>query len=280
MFCTVDGHIDWLSFTLKSPVAIVSLPDLYDVAKGLLKEISNEHKNYVFDGQGFDVCGGRPPFSFALERDDRGIRIFGGGSIDSVLFELTGRACEGLREHESAIGFVAPLLEAITRLDYAVDVRTATRPAEFSNERARQNFRSISFIRSDTGETVYVGSPKSDRFARVYRYNDPHPRAELLRIEHVFRRGLAKDACQVLCQSGSAGRFCALIGNTWGWCHADWQPTVRTDERLRVAIVTREHEDTIRWLYKQCAPAIRRLVESGALDWQEFEQFIFKPPPK
>jgi len=271
----MDTHIDWLSFTLPCSSMIENVSDLYHIAKGLLKGISSEHTRYIFSGEGFDNSVGRAPYRLALEREDGGCKIFGAGALESVLFELSGRGCEGLRGLESTCAFISPLLERITRLDVASDIRCTVSPSNFTNQRAHHAFRSVSFIRSDTGETVYVGSPKSDRFCRVYRYNDPHPRSELLRVEFVFRHGLAKAASALLCEAESWEKFSRMSGNTYGFTHPVWKPEFETTERLRAPIVKREDADTVSWLYKRVAPSIRRLIESGALDWEDFGKFIF-----
>lgn len=270
----MDGHLDWLSFTLDRGESVVSSSTLYHEAKELLRRVSNEHQSYIFDGTGYDNCGGRAPYRHALARDDNGVRIFGGGAQTGILYEIAGRACEGLRTDEAARSFLSPIIERVTRLDFAIDVRTGTRPALFCNVRKHQGFRSISFIRSDTGETAYVGSAKSDRFCRVYRYNPPHPRSDLLRIEFVFRRGLAKDAARAICSLGSKQNFIAQLGNTYGWAHEDWKPEVQTDERLKSAIVTRADEDTVAWLYKQVAPALRRLIRTDGIDLAKWLEYV------
>lgn len=270
----MDKHIDWLSFTLDRKESIVSIAGLDQEARELLRRISNEHKSYIFDGSCFDRCAGRAPYTFAMGRNDNGVRIYGGGPQTGVLYELSGRACEGLRSHSAACAFVSPIIERVTRIDYAVDVRCATRPTVFCNARSHKGFRSLSYIQSDTGETVYVGSPKSDRFCRVYRYNPPHPRAELLRIEFVFRRGLAKAAAQSLFDAQSDEVFAATLGNTYGWIHPVWKPAVQTDERLRAPIVTRHSDETVTWLYKQCAPALARKLKEEALNLPDFLEYV------
>ncbi|HSJ39399.1 MAG TPA: replication initiation factor domain-containing protein, partial [Planococcus sp. (in: firmicutes)] len=160
--------------------------------------------------------------------------------------------------------------EGITRLDFASDVRTTTLPSSFVNARKHKGFRSLSFIQSATGETCYVGSPKSDRFARVYRYNKPHPRSELLRMECVFRRGLAREAARQLGEAGSFERFATQLGNTWGWGHPDWKPQVIDNTKLTTPKVERADENTVHWLYTQVAPALARLWREGAIDLDEF----------
>ena len=180
-----------------------------------------------------------------------------------------------MRENNIARTLAQSVRNAITRLDYAVDVRTGVRPSEFGAKRQHQTFRSTSLIKSDTGETLYVGSPKSDRFCRVYRYAKPHPRHALLRIEYVFRRGMATSAVQAYLVSESDAQFQAQLGNTWGFTHPVWRPGEVTDERVRAPIVTRENEDTVLWLYKQVGPALRRVYDQGAIDLEDWWAHVF-----
>lgn len=271
----MDGHIDWLSFTIETDESVPSLRHLAELARRLLREKGSVLYEYVFRASAWNNGTGRPPFRYAVERGDRGARIFGGGQLQMLLFELTGRGCEGLRDGELAASILGVLGDSITRFDYAVDVRTGVLPHEFVDRRMHRVFRSISDIRSDTGQTVYVGSPKSDRFARVYRYAPPHPRARLLRIEHVFRRGMARAAVREFINAGGGQKFEAQLGNTWGWAHPVWQPSTRSDEKIRAPIVSREHEDTVLWLYKQVAPALRKVHDAGAIDLEDWWKVVF-----
>lgn len=271
----MDGHIDWLSFSLPTEETIPSIRHLSELARRLLRQRSEVLYDYCFTRSTWENAVGRAPFRYALQRGDHGVRIYGGGQLAMVLFELTGRGCEGMRAGELASTILASVGGNVSRLDYAVDVRCDIQPHQFTASRSHQVFRSTSHIKSDTGETVYIGSPKSDRFARVYRYAPPHPRHKLLRIEHVFRRGMAQTAVRAFLDAGDRPKFEAQLGNTWGWAHKIWQPGQVTDERLRTPIVTRDHEDTVLWLYKQVAPALRRVHDAGAIDLEDWWRTVF-----
>lgn len=266
----MQHRVDWLSWTMPSEHKILSVSDLYLAASAALRGVGNDYNQYLLEGQGFDNSTGRAPYRYALVRADKGLFIYGGGHLNSILFELTGRGCADLDGWQVASGFIAGVIEGLTRLDFASDVRTGTLPSGFVNARRHKGFRSLSFIQSSTGETCYVGSPKSDRFARVYRYSPPHPRSEFLRIECVFRRGLARDAARKLLSSGGYDKFASLLGNTWGWGHSDWQPGVIDTEKLTTPKVERADENTIHWLYTQVAPALARLWREGAIDLDDF----------
>jgi len=271
----VDVGIDWVSFTLETENEPVAASELYHIARALLRKVSVSHEQYIFDGQGFEQDQSRPPYRICLARDDHGLRIYGGSHTGTVLFELSGRGCGGLRETEFAFAFIGGVADRISRLDIAADIRCDVQPAEFVNDRFHQAFRSIGFVRSDTGETAYVGSPKSDRFCRVYRYREPHPRSALLRSEFVFRRGLAKDAAAKLLGEADLAAFVAKLGNTWGFAHPIWKPEIKTDEKLRVPVVSKKSQDTLSWLYYQVAPAMRRLMDEGSLDMTDFLGYVY-----
>lgn len=271
----MDTHIDWLSFTRKELLAPRTAMELYLTAKQKLKELGDDAEILFFDGQGFEPTGGRAPYRVAIAREDHGSRIHGSSHTDTILYELSGRGCEPLRDSKRAASVLGSIHESITRLDVAADIITFTSPSDFANSRSHDRFRSISFIRSATGETVYVGSAKSDRFCRIYRYNDPHPRAHLLRVEFVFRRGLARDAALQLSQTEDWSEYLGKLGNTYGFNHESWQPGSRTDERLIAPIIERKDADTVHWLYAQVVPAVRRLMQSGALDVTDWLEYIY-----
>lgn len=275
----VDGHVDWLTWTMRPPRQPENIQEVYHIARRLLKGLSHEHEEFAFDGQGFDRSIRVSNFDLCLSREDQGFRLGGGGPTGYFLFDASGRACDSIRDPALSRRIVSEIRGLLTRFDYAVDIRTGTLPSEFANTRSHQAFRSVSFIRSDTGETVYVGSRKSDRFARVYRYNPPHPRADLLRVEYVFRRGMAAAAAEQYCEQDNDAHFLARLGNTWGWSHKDWNARSRTDERIEAPTVDRHTEDTIAWLYKQVVPAMARVLRSGGFDMADFLEKVYNQNP-
>lgn len=271
----MDAKIDWVSFTLPTETDVFSPEDLYQIASFKLMTMEREWHEYAFDGQNFEHVIGRAPYRFALVRDDRGLRIFGGGHTATILYEFSGKGCNGLCDYATAARLLSVIDDRISRLDYAVDVRCGTLPSIFTSKREANYFRSISTIVSDTGETVYLGSPKSDRFARVYRYNPPHPRHKLLRCEFVFRRALAKGACRSYADAGDWQAFTSACGNTWGLKHPNWQPEIVTDEKLKTESRSKASDQTVNWLYKQVAPAMARLIKEEAISIADFLEHVY-----
>lgn len=272
----VEGHVDWLTWTMKPAREPENVQELYHIARRALRGLSHEHEQILYNGQGFDRSARIGNFNLCLARDDGGVRFGGGGPTGYILFEITGRGCDAIREPELSRRFVGEIAELLTRFDYAVDIRADTLPGDFVNARSHQGFRSLSYIRSDKGTTAYVGSPKSDRFGRVYRYNPPHPRADLLRVEYVFRRALARAAATQYCQQESDADFHEKLAQTWGFNHPVYDTGVDSDERISVPSVSQHDEDTIAWLYKQVAPAVRRVLAAGGFDMAHWLEMIYQ----
>ena len=271
----MDGHIDWISFTIPAKLPILAPEQLLQTTYQKLRKDYPNVTGEIIQKHNYVPFVGRAPYRFALANSDRSVRIYGGGSNDTILIEISGRGCDGIRDHALARRICGEFSNRATRLDYAVDIRCRTLPTNFASKRKINTFRSNATIQSDTGETVYLGSPKSDRFARIYRYHHPHPRSELLRVEFVFRRGLARSAVGHLAQSESAQAFIASCGNTWGLDHADWQPDHETNERLKTESRSKTGDKTVSWLYTQVAPAIARLVKEDALSITDFLEHVY-----
>lgn len=269
------AKIDWLSFTLPERVQPRSGMQLRQNAEIAVKGKPSAQQ-LIFDGQHFNPTAARSPYRIGLSREDNGVRIAGSSHTETTLYEVTGRGCEPLAKDNSLRnGVLSEVMDRLTRFDYAIDIVSEIRPSEFTNARDNRRIRSISHISSDKGETVYVGSPKSDRFVRVYRYNDPHPRSKFLRVEFVARRKLAREAAAHYLATKDEG-FTASIGETYGFRHACWRSAILTDgEPIRTRVSSRSDQDTVSWLYKQVAPAMRRLIDSGALDVTDFLDFVY-----
>lgn len=272
----MQTHLDWVSWTLETKQEPVDQHQLKTFARVQIHGIGEEHYDYLFDGQTFGRIPGRAPYRLCLERDDKAFRVYGGSPTGTILYELTGTGCAGLHDLDSAGLFISPIRDRVTRLDIATDIRTSTTPTEFTDSMFHQRFRSKSVITSDTGETVYVGSPKSGRFCRVYRYNPPHPRSVLLRVEFVFRGKLAKSTAVYLLQQTDKQTMVAALGNTFGFSHDDWKPSVETDEKLIAPTSSKDEQDTLMWLYKQVVPAMKRLIASGTLSMTDFLEEVYR----
>lgn len=181
-----------------------------------------------------------------------------------VLLEITGRGCLALHEAGMLKAIVAGHVNQITRIDHATDLETDISPFEFCQQVRRQP-RSKSQIRSETGETVYMGSMKSDRYARVYRYAEPHTRAKWLRVEHVFRSKEARRVAAIWLAVGD-DVLASDAGETFGWKHEAWS----VDQGEKIAAWKPETRDgkKLVWIERQVVPAISKGLSDGSLTTQ------------
>lgn len=262
-------HIDWLSFTGRAG-------DWEQLPSHLLQRHFFEAlqvdfpliSGLILGGYEYETRRGRPPYSLGYARSDNGAYCFCSGALPHYLVEVTGVGCAGLGGTGDASSALLEVADHLSRIDIAVDMLTDTLPGEFTKHRSVQRFKSWGEIVSESGETVYIGSKSSDRYARVYRYNTPHPRAHLLRCEFVLRGKQAQEAARAILNLGIEA-FSASLGNSFGWSHPDWQPNVTTDAEARAWRPERRQGKTVRWVYSQVLPALLKLHSEGALNLRE-----------
>jgi len=276
-------HIDWVTFTM-TPVYRSHYPDdmsMEDVyADGLLGAWELTFGDTIlalaFGGKWEKRERSRAPYTDAWELADKGIALYASPTLLHCCVEISGQGCERLIKLDALSEILRLVGERATRIDIACDIETETRPLEFVGSLKHERMRASGHQLSETGETCYVGSQKSDRYARVYRYFAPHPRAHLLRVEHVFRKDYAKQVAQ-LCAEGNLEAVAEAAGRVFGWGSVVWQPADTASVDLRGVGSDRKSSSTVAWLLTACAPAFKRLVASGEiLDAESFlrEHFL------
>jgi hypothetical protein len=206
--------------------------------------------------------GGRTPYNQSIFA--KGLRVYSHPALPHALMEVSGEGCETLLQENLLQDVLQTHCERLTRLDCAVDIPTQVKPSEFAKNRVVARFKAMSTAVSSTGETVYIGSRKSDRYARVYRYNPPHPRHDWLRIEHVYRGKQAKVAGRYALAHGVYA-LAGAAGTTYGWEHPCWNFQA-PENRLIAWRPENKQTKTEAWLISQVAPAFQRLVRDGIID--------------
>lgn len=258
-------RIDWISFTLdvgsEEGRAVYRLPNIISEA---LHKIDSDLPAWLGLYDAHVPHGGRAPYTHSWTFLDGGVSIFASPIVPHALVEISGKGLTALYE-QGVVNDVLSLVTArLSRLDIAHDIPTETRPIEFCSERDGKKFSSRSEVVSQSGETVYIGSKKSDRYARVYRYNPPHPRSHLLRIEYCIKGMQARVTAQNVLESGIEAVNTALAVQ-FGWKHVDLifdgSPTVD----LPSWRPERREGKTVAWLYGAVASAIIRLDRAGIL---------------
>lgn len=217
----------------------------------------------------------RAPYTYAWEWKATNVVIFASPTLSHFTVEISGQGCEHLIRVGAMQKVIAAVADRVTRIDIASDIETDVKPLDFVEKVKHKRMRASGYQKSESGETCYVGSQKSDRYARVYRYNDPHPRKHLLRVEHVFRREAAKLVCGAVRNKG-IDSVTEAAGAIFGWCHSTWELGDNIGIDISPVKAERNGGKTVNWLLTAVAPAFKRLVADGTIqNPQEFLSAYF-----
>lgn len=261
--------VDWFSFTYESgPVPDVNIHKFRNLLLERLPDYIN--KEYV----DFDSGVKRKGFSVGAALGKHTYCFMATNGL--ILIEHTGQGCTLLETEGLLMDLIAQRADRATRLDIATDMLTEVRPKEFIAVMGGGKTQTRASMESPTGDTEYVGSQKSDRWCKVYRYNPPHPRSKFLRIEYTYKGKEAKLACEQLTQVG-LDEFAIMSGNRYKWGHECYKPHEgATDAILGAWRPDRKQGKTARWLLSQAAPAMARMLHEGELTWDDFNSEVQK----
>lgn len=265
----MDAKVDYASFTILADHR--GAGDEQAVQDAVVGELWTRHEafgSWAESLKGWQPGGARGHYSRSLFHPGTYTSVRFGGTANHILVELPGTACQALRNTGCLDAVIASASDRLTRLDIAVDIPGGCSPREFVQAGYNERFKSYAEIVSESGETEYVGSMKSERYARVYKYNPPHPRAGTLRVEHVLRSDFAKSAASTILSLGILG-LATLCGNTWGWQASDWQPDNMTDGKLKAKRADRHEPGRVRWLHQVVFPALVKAHKEGLIDLRE-----------
>jgi hypothetical protein len=255
--------VDWISFTLpySSMFQKIESTSIIEIKPHIRDEYPHI-SDYIMSFPDLEQGRGRKMFDTSFRSSIGGFTIYQRHSLKFTLFEFSGTGCAVLRKRKSMKDFIRLYGDRFTRIDCTTDIETDVDPLEFIKNRSTERFSSYSTEKSETGVTHYVGSKTSDRFARVYRYNPPHPRSHLLRVEHVLRNDEAKNVAAIM-ENRSLSAVQSALGNTFGWTNSAWTEK-RNDAPIKAAPRDIRQGKTERWLMSSVLPAIRRLIDEGS----------------
>jgi len=218
---------------------------------------------------------GRKPYSQSVTWEEAHIKLFFHPFLSHCLFEISGQGCQILEERASLNGLLEAVSARLTRLDIAVDMNTDSKPREFVAQQQGGRFKSHAEVNSRDGETCYVGSRSSDRFARVYRYNPPHERAHLLRCEYQLKHENAVLAAQGVMAMGC--EYVALqLAKTFGWAYDQAQLSLMDVEALAAHRPVRAEGRTDFWLAAQVEPALKRRYQGRPGEFLAWTRRLYK----
>lgn len=249
-------HIDYLTLSDKNAVLrtesdVIAQFDL----------MLHYNLDVLFRVQGGYWGGGRAPYKHSY-------RVFGASLFFSLnragcILELTGLGCNALRDYLPALVDLYP----VTRIDIAHDIHTHLLPLDLTAKKPSAQFDTV------TGQTVYLGSMKSDTMTRIYRYAPPHPRSEDLRIEHVFRRSYAQKVASDYSKRGIQG----LIDNFMTRCE---KQKIGHDslnfsfDRVTYSAGDRKQNGGVTWYKRQVVPALKKMLQHGLLTKDDIRKDI------
>ena len=183
-----------------------------------------------------------------------------------VLVEHTGAGCDLLEENGVLLETLKRVRGRITRLDLALDIHTDVTPSDFVAKRGVSKTTARGTQVSKSGATEYIGSRKSDRTCKVYRYFGKHPRSHLLRIEYTYRKEQANIAAAAVMQLG-LDETMKRAGTQYAWEHPCYDLT--SSKNIPAWRPERRSGKTVSWVYSQCIPAMQRLINEGVLTLDE-----------
>lgn len=261
--------IDWFSYTVETG----KVPDVSQLRmRQLLVERLPEYidKDFV----DYDSPVKRKGFSVGVALGKHTYCFLATSGL--ILIEHTGQGCTLLETEGLLMDIIQQYADRATRLDIATDMMTDTKPADFVALMGGGKTQSRGSRESITGATEYVGSEKSDRWCKVYRYYKPHPRHKFLRIEYTYKGKQAKVASSSLRQI-PLEELAIISGNRYKWGHKCYKPHEgATDAILGAWRPDRKQGSTARWLLAQAAPAMARMLHEGELTWDDFQTEVNK----
>lgn len=275
---TSSVSIDYLSFSVdlvnKIDDSLLAMRVVADSLRELLGHVIFE--GIFLEPDGWEPASGQRPYKYGQANHQIGVFVWFGGH-SNALIQFSGNGCKFLERYDWLSDVIAAAKDRLTRLDMAIDIETPVTPSEFVKAGYNGRIRSGGYANSPTGETYWIGSRSSQKYCRVYRYNEPHPRHKLLRIEYETKKAQARIAAEVILDRGLAYATESLT-KYYRWEHEVMPEPADMVEKMQSEISTRTDAKTLHWILVQCAPAIRRLVENGTIsEPREFFEKHFLP---
>lgn len=258
------SHIDWLTIVGRRSVDEVdwSVTDAYRTAVTCLADTSTSFMDAFGDPLRYSIVKPRAPYSFARRSEDASRTLYVHPLSAHFTFEASGTACQAARDYIPKI--LADFEGKFSRIDLAVDMECDVTPLEFDSHITEGRIKTRSRMSSSTGQTVYIGSRSSERFARVYRYFAPHPRSGLLRAEFQLKGDYANALAHQVACGASLAAIARAQGEHFGFAHPCWNVDA-APEALRVNSHA-QSGNTVHWLTTTVAPLLRRMQREGKLD--------------
>lgn len=266
--------IDYYSFTIPHEFpSIMKIEEKSHEAIRIFSLVCHEMSMFRMPLEAWKPETGARQYQVRLRHETTDITI-SFGSVNAHLFiECAGKACNTLDAINALLPLIENTLSRATRIDFAVDIFTDCDPRDFSASRNSTSFKSSGEVRTPSGRTNYVGGRASDRMARVYRYEPPHPRSEYLRVEAEYKHDAAKAAAQHLIAFGLP-QASLDAHSPFQWTHATWTPENAHSSKIPYKAYRPDNASTVRWLYGDVVTALSKAIKAGLVDLDEWLEFL------
>jgi len=262
--------IDYYSYVIPEKVSFHStIEETNRHAVALfLRNIDQDH-HHKFGMGSWGIEKGSGFYSVRIRHEVSGTSISFGETNAHYFVELSGRACQNLDAIDALQPIIRATHERCSRIDFAVDILTEETPERFSSSRNSRAFKANGQINSPSGQTCYLGSRKSERMARVYRYYEPHPRSHLLRVEAEYKGAAAKAFAKLMAAS-DVRTTCLAAHKPFGWTHPVWDTESAEAVKIPYKHYSPDTASTVRWLYGDVITALRKAIESGLIEFDDW----------
>lgn len=266
--------IDYYAFTIptRSPFGDIDHEALEFIVKAAVTFLQLEPESFQF-GLRWQVEGAKHPYKTRLRHIVTDLCLSVGSVNAHVYVELAGKACNTFDATGQLDTFIHIACDRTSRIDFAVDIETGEAPAVFSASRNNMAFKSNGHKDSPSGSTYYVGGRTSERMARVYRYEPPHPRSHLLRVEAEYKGDAGKIAAEYYLKVG-VQQACIDAHQAFQWTHPTWTPSLPSQGKIPYKKYRPENASTVRWLYGDVVTALSKAVTSGLIDLDDWLDFL------
>lgn len=268
--------VDWLSFTAKAPVhrRTGALQWLDPINRHLCRRqslvqvtrtIGKDAMDTLFSNLPDDTETGRFPYAYALIDNQTSARIMFDSGLAHIAVEISGKGMALLHEKGLVQSVCLSISSNCSRIDVSCDILSTATPIQFCSAGWNSRIKATMTVESPTGESYYVGSPKSEKRACVYRYAPPHPRSPYLRVEHRYRGASAKAMANYVGTNGLA------MAVQYAGLDFDWQSPLWDVGDLAVVPLPDIAGDArdnnfAQWLLRQVFPAMRKAERQGRID--------------
>ena len=263
--------LDWAAFTV--PIEFTEKQPGENAFQKRIQRVVDKLAEWLPDvlvhsTENLSVTTSQRPYRRAWKCPNMGWVINADWKRKECLIVFNGSACEQLRKvgglaHKQVLLMVA---ESGTRLDLATDIETMMDIKEIEVAGWTERISSTSYITSSSGDTLYVGSRKSEACARIYRYRDPHPRAHLMRVEHELKQGRARAVASIAALHGIEAAQLSVASRFDYKHHALLDRFTGETYKIETEAHKKDKAKTEIWLMTQCAPAFQKLVKEGVID--------------